>query len=321
MRLLSCAAVPDAAAPAVKPLLLAHRGASGYLPEHTLAAYRLGIEQGADFVEPDLVMTKDAVLVLRHESEIGGTTDVASRAQFASRKTTKTIGGRSVSGWFTEDFTFAELKTLRARERLPELRPESARHDGRYEIATLEELIALVKAQPRQVGLYIETKHPAYFQGIGLAMEAPLLALLERHGLAGPGAPVYIQSFEPANLRQLAGMTKLRLVQLINARQPFDLDDIARYAQAIGPHKDLVIPRRADGTLGEPGALVRDAHARGLAVHAWTFRAENHFLPAELRAGTEPAGRGDLVAEIRRFLAAGIDGFFTDNPDLGAQAR
>ena len=313
--------MPAAAAQAAKPLLLAHRGASGYLPEHTLAAYRLAIEQGADFVEPDLVMSRDGVLVLRHESEIGATTDVAQRGEFSSRKTTRTISGRVATGWFTEDFTFAELKTLRARERIPDLRAESARHDGRYEIASLEELVALVKAQPRPVGLYIETKHPAYFQGIGLAMEAPLLALLERHGLAAPGAPVYIQSFEPANLRQLAGMTKLRLVQLINARQPFELDDIARYAQAIGPHKDLVIPRRADATLGEPTPLVRDAHARGLAVHAWTFRAENHFLPADLRVGSQPADLGDLVAEIRRFLAAGVDGFFTDHPDLGAQAR
>lgn len=316
--------MPFAAAQAPKPLLIAHRGASGYLPEHTLAAYRLAIEQGADFIEPDLVMTKDGVLVARHENEISGTTDVATRSQYSSRRTTKAIDGRQVNGWFTEDFTLAELKTLRARERIPQLRPDNARHDGRHEIATLEEILDLVKTQPREIGVYAETKHPAYFQAIGLAMEGPLVRLLERHGYGGKSArtaPVFIQSFEAGNLRQLARMTQLRLVQLLEERQRFDLADIASYAQAIGPHKNLVIPRRSDGTLGEPTSLVRDAHAKGLAVHAWTFRAENEFLPADFRAGADPAARGDLVAEIRRYLATGMDGFFTDHPDLGARAR
>ncbi len=316
--------MPSAAAQAPKPLLIAHRGASGYLPEHTLAAYRLAIEQGADFIEPDLVMTKDGVLVARHENEISGTTDVATRSQYSSRRTTKAVDGRQVNGWFTEDFTLAELKTLRARERIPQLRPDNARHDGRHEIATLEEILDLVKTQPREIGVYAETKHPAYFQAIGLAMEGPLVRLLERHGYGGKSArtaPVFIQSFEAGNLRQLARMTQLRLVQLLEERQRFDLADIASYAQAIGPHKNLVIPRRSDGTLGEPTSLVRDAHAKGLAVHAWTFRAENEFLPADFRAGADPAARGDLVAEIRRYLATGMDGFFTDYPDLGARAR
>jgi glycerophosphoryl diester phosphodiesterase len=303
-----------------KPVVIAHRGASGYVPEHTLAAYRLAIEQGADFIEPDLVISKDGVLVVRHENEISGTTDVAGHPEFAARRATKTIDGKAVSGWFTEDFTAAELKTLRARERLPKLRVANTRFDGQFEIPTFEEVLDLAARQPRTVGVYPETKHPAYFESIGLPLEAPLVKALERRGLRAKDAPVYLQSFEAGSLKKLRGMTGLRLVQLLEDKAPYDLAAIASYADAVGPNKNLIIPRRADGTLGAPTGFVREAHRLGLAVHAWTFRAENIFLPKELRVGEEPSRAGDLEGELARFLAAGLDGFFTDQPDIGVRA-
>ena len=319
--LLSFAMASAAAQQGSPQIVIGHRGASGYVPEHTLAAYRLAIEQGADFIEPDLVMTRDGVLVARHENEIGGTTDVAGKAGFASRKTTKIIDGVQVSGWFTEDFTLAELKTLRAKERIPKLRPANTRFDGQHEIPTLEEVLLLLENQSRKIGVYPETKHPSYFQGIGLAMEAPLVALLERYGYRGRDAAVFIQSFESGNLRQLAKMTELPLIQLLSDGKPFDLADIATYARGIGPNKNLIIPLTAGGSLGTPTSLVRDAHAKGLLVHPWTFRAENNFLPRDLRSGADPAAAGDLAGELRRFLDLGIDGFFTDQPDQGVRAR
>jgi len=329
------------------PVVIAHRGASGYLPEHTLAGYYVAIQQGAAYIEPDLVMTKDGVLVARHENEIGETTDVAARAEYSSRKTTKTIDGQPLTGWFTEDFTLAELKTLRAKERIPSLRPANARFDGMFEIPTFDEVLALlqgVNASRRErglkpVGVYPETKHPSYFAARGLAMEAALVASLQRHGYRGRQAPVFIQSFEVGNLMKLAKMTDVPLVQLLGASgKPWDFAEagdprtyadlskpaglamIARYASGIGAHKDLMIPRKADGTLGEPTALVREAHAAGLVVHGWTFRAENYFLPAEHRAAGAPPEKGDLAGELKRFLALGMDGFFTDQPDLGVRA-
>jgi glycerophosphoryl diester phosphodiesterase len=282
------------------PIVIAHRGASAHRPEHTLAAYELAIELGADFIEPDVVSTADGVLVARHENEISGTTDIASRPELADRRTVKEVDGRSKEGWFTEDLTLEELRTLRARERLPELRGTS--FDGRFEVPTLDEVIAL--AARAGVGVYPETKHPSYFAGLGLALEPPLLAALE--GFSGP---VFIQSFEAANLRALRGRTDHPLV-LLTVGPPPDVAQIAGYADAIGPHKDQVIPRAEDGRLGEPTSLVADAHAAGLLVHPWTFRPEPEFLPAGL----------DGDAELDRFLALGIDGVFADDPGAAVAA-
>ena len=309
--------------PAAHPIVIAHRGASGYRPEHTLASYELAIEQGADFIEPDLVATKDGVLVARHENEIGGTTDVATHPEFADRRTTKAIDGVSITGWFTEDFTLDELRTLRARERLPEVRPGSAAFDGRFGIPTLQEIADLARREGerrgRTIGLYPETKHPTWFRSIGLPLEEPLVATLHGAGYRGTDAPVFIQSFEADSLRRLARMTSLRLVQLLaagpQAAERTDaraLADVAGYARAIGADKDLVIPRDSAGNLLAPSSLVADAHAAGLLVHAWTFRAEAAFLPANIH---------DAATEYAVFYATGLDGVFTDQPDLAVAAR
>ena len=328
-----------------QPIVIAHRGASGYAPEHTLVSYFIAMQQGADYIEPDLVMTRDGVLIARHENEIGGTTDVAARPEFAGRRTQKVIDGVRLDGWFTEDFLLEELKTLRARERIPQLRPANTRLDGRLEIPTLEEILALVRGveeqrrvrtrelglpPPPPVGVYPETKHPSYFAGLGLAMEERLVGALERYGYRGREGHAFLQSFETGNLEALSQLTQLPLVQLIEATgAPYDLvqsgdprtyadlvtpkglEEIARYAAAVGPAKSLVIPRDAAGKLTRPTALVADCHATGLKVHPWTFRAESEFLPAGL----------DLQAELREFLAVGIDGFFADQPDVGVCAR
>nr|WP_236660034.1 glycerophosphodiester phosphodiesterase [Sphingopyxis lutea] len=311
-------------------IVIAHRGASGERPEHTLAAYKLAIEQGADFIEPDLVLTRDGVLVARHENEISETTDVADRPEFAARRATKTIDGREVSGWFTEDFTLAELKTLRAKERLPQLR--STDSDGAFDVPTFEEILAFLAeanmGRETPVGVYPETKHPSYFASIGLPHEAPLLALLDAYGYRGSAAPLFIQSFEVGNLKALRAKSDLPLIQLMEAEggpadipgtsyaamaSPEGLKAIAAYADGIGPNKTMIIPRTALGALGSPTTLVRDAHAAGLKVHPWTFRRENYFLPLGHKGGINPAGHGDLAGEIRAYLATGIDGLFSDN--------
>ena len=322
--------------PPAPPIIIAHRGASADRPEHTLAAYELAIEQGADFIEPDLVPTKDHQLVARHENEIGSTTNVAAHPEFASRRTTKTIDGETMTGWFTEDFTLAELKTLRAKERLPQLRPGNAAFDGQFEIPTLAEVIALAKAASRTgrtIGIYPETKHPSYFKALGLPIEPVLLAELTKAGWTTAAAPVFIQSFEVDNLKALKGQIGVRLIQLMaSSGRSADghdyaalataagLKGVAAYAFGVGPERALVIPRTADGRLGAPTSFVADAHAAGLQVHPWTFRPENFFLPAELKAGTDPKAIGDGVAEIRVFLATGIDGLFSDSTATAVRA-
>ncbi len=322
--------------PPAPPIVIAHRGASADRPEHTLAAYTRAIEQGADFIEPDLVPTRDHQLVARHENEISGTTDIAAHPEFAARKTTKTIDGTSVAGWFTEDFTLAELKTLRARERLPQLRPTNAGFDGQFAIPTFDEIIALAKAESartgRTIGIYPETKHPSYFRGLNLPIEPVLLATLARAGWTTATSPVFIQSFEVGNLKALRSQTKVRLIQLIDAGTSADgasydamvtpegLKAIAAYADGIGPNRDRVIPRSAAGDLLAPTPLVADAHAAGLQVHPWTFRPENYFLAKAFRTGSHPQDRGDAAGEIRAYLETGIDGVFSDLPAAAVAA-
>jgi glycerophosphoryl diester phosphodiesterase len=320
------------------PIVIGHRGACGYVPEHTLTSYFIAMQNGVDFIEPDLVMTQDGVLVARHENEIGGTTDVALHPEFAGRRTTKTIDGIVHTGWFTEDFTLAELKTLRARERIPDIRPANTRFDGQFQVPTLEEICALVAG--KGVGVYPETKHPTYFQQLGLPMEELLVDTLHRHGFKGRDGRAIIQCFEVDNLKAMRKRTELPIVQLMEDEgAPFDfsvkgdrrtyrdmtrpegLAEIASYATAIGPHKWQVIPLDSAGRLAAPSSLIADAHAAGLGVHAYTFRAENQYLPSDMRSSADPNALGDLQRELRIYLEAGLDGFFTDQADHGVRAR
>jgi glycerophosphoryl diester phosphodiesterase len=330
-----CALGQDHAMHRDKVIVIAHRGASGERPEHTLLSYQLAIDQGADFIEPDLVPTKDGVLVARHENNITETTDVAAHPEFAARKTTKTIDGEAMTGWFTEDFTLAELKTLRAKERLPKFRPANTRYDGQAEIPTLDEVIALAKsaskATGRTIGIYPETKHPSYFASIGLPLEQRLVARLKAAGWDRADAPVFIQSFEVNNLKRLRTMTRVRLIQLMAAAggpadgaapsyqamvTPAGLKDVAGYAYGIGPELSMIQPVSGPAT-----SLIADAHAAGLRLHPWTFRAENFFLLPGYRTGASPIEHGRLQDEIGYFLGLGVDGFFTDFPYIGVQAR
>lgn len=308
-------------------LIIAHRGASGYRPEHTLASYGLAIEMGADFIEPDLVPTRDGVLIARHENEISETTDVADRPEFAGRRTTKTIDGAEVTGWFTEDFTLAEIKSLRARERLP-FRDRS--HDGLYPVPTFAEVLELARRRGeetgRAIGVYPETKHPSYFRSLGLPLEEPLVETLHAAGYRGREAAVFIQSFEIGNLKDLRRRTDLPLIQLLEAdghpadaprpyrelATPAGLAEIATYADGIGPNKRLLVPADAGGRLLPPTPLVADAHRAGLQVHPWTFRSDERFLAAEYG--------GDPAREYAQFLALGVDGVFSDFPDAALRA-
>jgi glycerophosphoryl diester phosphodiesterase len=318
------------------PVVIAHRGTSGERPEHTESAYRLAIAQGTDAVEPDLVLTRDGVLICRHENELSETTDITDRPAFAARRTTKTIDGKDVSGWFSEDFTLAELKTLRCRERLPHLRPASAAWNDREPVLTFGELLDIVGEAGRTIAVYAEIKHARYFDDLGLSHDAPLLAALRARGWTGADAPMLLQSFETGSLRRLAGLTGVRLVQLVApsggppdapgatfAEMMTDagLARIAGYAAAISVEKTLVMPRTPDGGAAAPTDIVARAHAQGLAVNVWTFRPENRFLPKALRRGDDPAAHGDLETELRQVYALGVDGVFCDFPAVAVAAR
>ena len=314
-------------------LVVAHRGASGYLPEHTLAAYRLAIELGADYVEPDVVMTRDGIPIARHESWLNATTDVASRPEFASRRRVQLIGGSELDGWFSEDFTLEEIRTLRATERWPDLRPDSAAENGRHLVPTLQEVIDLLveveTADGKRIGIYPELKQPEYFEERDLDVVGTVIATLHRNGYRSQDDPALIQSFESAALREAAKVTDLRLMQLLWSDEPSEIDsmlrphalrEVAAYADGIGvPKYGFVIEPLADGPAGAPvgTGLVSDAHDAGLLVHVFTFRAENRFLPAQFRAAGGDAAKGDLAGELELFVSAGIDGFFIDQPEVG----
>ena len=326
IRLILLTLVLLTASPALAhPLIIAHRGASGERPEHTRAAYDLAIQQGADVIEPDLVISRDGILIVRHENEIGGTTDVADRPEFAARHTTKTIDGEILTGWFTEDFTLAELKTLRARERLPELRPANTAFDGQNPILTFEEVLDIAAAA--DVGIAPELKHPAYFAALGLPMEDAFVAVLERRGLTGADAPVIVQCFEVGPLQRLRARIATPLLQLVASgggpadrpdltyaamTTPQGLADIAAYAGWIGTDTALI-----EATPGTSTTLITEGHKAGLKVAAWTFRAENAFLPEADRLGADPAAHGKLRERLARFAAYGLDAAFMDQPVLG----
>ena len=332
-----------------KPLVFAHRGASALRPEHTLASYAKAIADGADYVEPDLCSTKDGVLVARHEAYLSETTDVASHPEFASRKTRKTIDGEPHDGWFVDDFKLAELKTLRAVERIPAYRPGSAQYNGMFQVATFEEIIdfvaAEVAARGRIIGIVPELKHSTYFAKVGLPLEDRFLSILDAHDYTRRN-PVEIQSFEVANLKYLRGKlgrrANLRIMQLVIGQDvrpmdvaaaggkltfaqmctPAGLRDIAQYADVVAPPTRSIIPLKKDGSLAEPTALVDDAHKAGLRVEPWTFRPENQFLAADFRDGGSLQARNEAgsIAEMKRYIAVGLDGFFTDDPALGRAA-
>lgn len=323
---------PAAAAPL---LVIAHRGASGERPEHTLAAYERAIDAGADFIEPDLVATKDLVLIARHETELSDSTDVASRDEFADRKRTKDVEGRKVTGWFAEDFTLAEIRTLRAKERLPAIRPANARFDGLYQVPTFEEIVALAKAKQaetgRIVGLYPELKHPTMLmEQAGIDMVDLLASALRKAGLETATDRVFVQVFEVAPLQRLNRLVEVPLILLIgadggpydeknlrwsNMMTPSGLAEIAKYADGIGPHMDHVL-----GPDGTATRLVADAHAAGLKIHPWTLRKENVFMTPALQNPGGPAAPGKVEEAVALLKRAGVDGVFTDDPALVVSA-
>jgi glycerophosphoryl diester phosphodiesterase len=326
------------------PLVFGHRGAAGYRPEHTTAGYELAARDGADFIEPDLVPTKDGVLVDRHEPDITATTDVASHPEFADRKTTKTVDGVTTTGWFTTDFTLKELKTLYAVERLPDLRQHNTMYNGRYRVTTLQEDIdqwkVLAKKFNRHLGIVPEIKHSTYFASIGLPMEQRVLTVLRHNGLDHADSGVVIQSFEVGNLLWLHKHTAVPLMQLTSATgAPADyvasgnprtyadicsaagLKAVARYATYLGPDKNQIVPRDATGKLLAPTPLVRFAHEANLLVAPYTFRNENSFLPKDFQRGTNPADYGNAFAEYELFYALGVDGVFSDDSDTAVAAR
>ncbi len=316
----------------LKPLIIGHRGACGHRPEHTLESYKLAIEMGADFIEPDLVSTKDHILIARHENDMTETTDVATK--FPDRKKTKVIDGKSMTGWFSEDFTLAEIKTLRAKERL-EFRNQE--YNGKFEIPTFEEILILRETESnklnRQIGIYPETKHPTYFKLLDLALEEPLIDLLKKYKINQKKSPVFIQSFELDNLKKLKKMTKLPLIYLIDDPElvPFDhtlkkdprtyadmlkienLKEISKTASGIGPYKRYIIPADSKNQKLTPTTLIQDAHNAGLKVHPYTFRSESKYLLDDYKNSNKE--------EYLEFFKLGVDGLFSDFPDDAYKAR
>ncbi|MBM7806242.1 glycerophosphoryl diester phosphodiesterase [Geodermatophilus bullaregiensis] len=331
-------AIESLATPAVarlpRAVVVGHRGACAYRPEHTLASYELAIDMGADLIEPDLVVSRDGVLVARHENELSRSTDVAERPEFADRRTTRRVGRKRRTGWFAEDFTLAELRTLRAVERMPQLRPLNTAYDGRFGILTLEEVVELARRRStpeRPVRVLAELKKPSWSAEHGQPMTELVAAELRRLDAAAPDGTVVVQSFDAGALRRLradlgdGGPTMLQLVD----EAPVDdalvtsvgLRAVATYAQGIAPSRHRILLRDADGALTGVSDLVARAHHAGLLVVPWTLAAENAFLPRHLRIGTDPAATGDARAEARLMLALGVDGVITDNPDVTVAAR
>ncbi|MER6306537.1 glycerophosphodiester phosphodiesterase [Streptomyces sp. NPDC001657] len=326
------------------PLIVGHRGASGYRPEHTFGSYQLALDMGADVIEQDLVPTKDGHLVCRHENDITATTDVSAHPEFADRRTTKTVDGQQLTGWFTEDFTLAELKTLRAKERIPGTRQHNTLYDGRWQVPTFEEVLQWAEREGRKRGrrvwLHIETKHPTYFRGLGLGLEERVAKALRAHGRHRHNSPNFLQSFEPSSIRRLGELVDCPKVVLLGTLKdrPWDftaagdprtvadlvtpegLKWIAGFAEGIGPDLTVIIPRDKDGKLGTPSSVVKDAHAAGLVLHPYTVRNENTFLPADFRRGTDPNAYGDSLGVFKAYLGTGIDGLFSDNPDTALLA-
>jgi glycerophosphoryl diester phosphodiesterase len=316
------------------PLVIGHRGAPSYRPEHTRASYELAIDLGADLIEADLVVTRDGVLVARHENELSRSTDVAAHPEFAGRRRTQEVDGEELTGWFSEDFTLAELRTLGAVERMPGVRPLNTAYDGRYGVLTLAEIVALVQSRStsgRRVRLQAELKHPAWFAAQGLPMTALLTAELTRLEARRADGPVVVMSFEPQALRELRsdlGTHGTRLVQLIEEEgvqdalvTPAGLREISTYADGIAPHKGRILLHGADGTLVGVSDLITQAHRAGLTVVPWTLRPENLFLPSHLRRGSDPSGLGDAQTEARLLFALGVDGVITDAPETAHRAR
>lgn len=326
------------------PAVVGHRGASGQRPEHTLDAYRLAIRMGADDIELDVVPTKDGVLVARHDASLFATTDVAEHPEFADRRTTRVIDGDELDDWFVEDFTFDELRTLRARERFRKVRRANTTYHGQLLIPSLDEVLTLVALEStfldRTVGVLIELKHAAHYAEQGLDVVAPLLATLRDHGVDHERSRVMVMCFEPTVLRQIAAQSTVGIIQLLDKKgrpadlaaagekiryadllTPAGLSAIREYAQGIGVHKELVLERDEDGRTSGVGRVVTDAHSAWLTVHVWTLRVENRWLPLELRSDDRPGHHGDLAAEARMMLEAGVDGLITDNPDIVLAAR
>ncbi|MGY1601233.1 glycerophosphodiester phosphodiesterase family protein [Geodermatophilus sp. SYSU D00815] len=316
------------------PLVVGHRGACAYRPEHTAASFELAIDLGADLIEPDVVVSRDGALVVRHENELSRSTDVAERPEFAARRTTRLVGAVERTGWFTEDFTLEELRTLRAVERMPALRPLNTAYDGRSGILTLAEVVELAvrRSTPeRPVRVLAELKKPTWSAEHGLPMTELVASELRRLGADRADGPVVLQSFDAAALRALRaelGDDGPQVLQLVDdcadddvLVTPAGLRAVSTYAQGIAPSRHRILLRDEAQTLTGISDLVAQAHRAGLTVVPWTLRAENAFLPRHLRRGADPAGTGDMEGEARLLLALGVDGLITDSPDVAVRAR